>query len=71
MMLMWQQNLMNKFQEKFPGYFKGCTDGTWHFMKSSNMCAVKNREIGAVCVFTYKNEKDFSLTIGGKQDGKK
>lgn len=60
---MWRNDIQRKFKEKFPNYYEGCKDGKWYFLQSSNMCAVDNKEIGAVCIFTYKNEKEFSLEI--------
>ena len=65
-MLIWQQNLLKKFEAKFPEYYQGCKDSNWYFLRSSNMCSATNKDLGAVCVFTYENEQVFGLSISNK-----
>lgn len=62
-MLIWQQNLLKKFEEKFPEYYEGCKDSNWHFLRSSNMCSSFNSKLNTNCLFTYKSEHEFSIEL--------
>lgn len=70
-MLVWQQNIQKKFEDKFPEYYRGCKDGKWYFLRSSNMCAVTNSELKVVCTFTYRDDQHFSLEISTVKGGVK
>ena len=60
---MWRKMIQEKFEEKFPDYYKGCKDEKWYFIQSDHLCCVFNTELEKVCTFTYKNEDEYSLEI--------
>ena len=62
-MTVWQNNLLRKFEEKFPDYYEKCKNDKFFFLRSTNMCSVQSSELGLICTFTYTDEKHFSLEI--------
>lgn len=63
---MWREFIKEKFEEKFPVQFEGCRNQKWFFIQHDNCCVAFNEHLKAVCTFTYKNEKDYSLEISVK-----